>query len=293
MDACLNLVIYHIGSGDAFFLGAALIVIALAISFFASARLTRLARNLAAIVGSVLVTISAVPLAWWLYAFLAIITGMWIIMEWVAPIWKKSLTAVRFVGLAMWIVAVVVELPYHFMPQLAAMENPTLFVIGDSVSAGMRDGEQGTWPRRFAETHHVEVKDFSKMGATVGSARKQIERIGDADGLVLLEIGGNDLLGATEPAQFDERLDALLSDVCRPGRTVVMLELPLPPFANRFGMSQRQFAAKHGVALIPRRQFIGVLTTAGATVDGVHLSAAGHEQMAEMIWEAVRPAYAR
>ncbi len=166
-------------------------------------------------------------------------------------------------------------------------------MIGDSVSAGVREGEEGTWPKRLAREQHIDIRDLSKMGATVGSARKQAEQIGAESGLVLLEIGGNDLLGSTAPEQFEDGLDALLAEVCRCDRTVVMLELPLPPFCNRFGMIQRRLAAKHEVFLVPRRIFIGVLTTPGATIDGIHLSVSGHAQMAEALWQAIGPAYGR
>ena len=56
-------------------------------------------------------------------------------------------------------------------------------------------------------------------------------------------------------------------------------------------MIQRELAAKYAVVLIPKRIFIGVLTTPGATVDGIHLSPAGHAWMADVIWEVIGPAY--
>jgi len=108
-------------------------------------------------------------------------------------------------------------------------------VIGDSVSAGMSDADKETWPKLLARQHDIDVRDFSKMGATVGSARKQAAQIGDCAGLVLLEIGGNDLLGSTTADQFEERLDQLLRDVCRADRPVVMVELPLPPWPIGLG----------------------------------------------------------
>ena len=107
---------------------------------------------------------------------------------------------------------------------------PTLFVIGDSVSAGVREGEPGTWPRLLAEKERVDVRDFSKPGATVGTSMNQARRVGEENGIVLLEIGGNDLLGATTPEEYEDGLELLLSEVCRPGCMVLMLELPLPPF---------------------------------------------------------------
>jgi acyl-CoA thioesterase I len=293
MDDWLSLVIYFFGSGNAFFCGVAMVMTGVCMSFFAAGRMLRLARNLTAVIGGILVAVSATPLPWWFYSVLALLTIGWLVAEWCAPrVGKRSLLAVRLVSLAVWSAALAYELPYHFAPApLPSLGRPTLFVIGDSVSAGMREGEEGTWPRLLAEMERIDVRDFSKPGATVGSARNQAGRIGDENGIVLLEIGGNDLLGATTPEEYENRLDLLLGDVCRRGRTVLMLELPLPPFRNRFGMIQRELAAKHSVVLIPKRVFIGVLTTPGATVDGIHLSPAGHAQMADVIWGAISPAY--
>ena len=70
-----------------------------------------------------------------------------------------------------------------------------------------------------------------------------------------------------------------------------MIELPLPPFANRFGMIQRRLARKHGIILIPKRTFVSVLTTPGATLDGIHLSPQGHLLMSETIWSVIGSAY--
>ncbi len=63
-----------------------------------------------------------------------------------------------------------------------------------------------------------------------------------------------------------------------------MFELPLLPMKNGYGRAQRQVAARHGVTLIPKRCFVELLATPGATVDGIHLSVAGQRQMAELVW---------
>jgi acyl-CoA thioesterase-1 len=290
----LDLVIYFVGSGLAFFVGAAGVLVGLAISLLARGRLVKLVRNLMVLIGGIVVLVSAAPLDWWLYASLAVGTCFWLPLEWLSStVAKKGLPAARIGVLAIWMLALGMELPYHFTPALPTLGNPKLFLIGDSVSAGMADSEKGTWPGLLAQTQAINVCDLSKMGATVGSARKQAERIGDEAGLILLEIGGNDLLGSTTADQFDERLDLLLADVWRADRTVVMLELPLLPFANRFGQIQRRLARKYGVILIPKRVFINALTTPGATVDGIHLTREGHSLMAEVMWDVIHSAYGR
>jgi len=52
-------------------------------------------------------------------------------------------------------------------------------------------------------------------------------------------------------------------------------------------MIQRRLARQYDVILVPKRPFVAVLTTPGATVDGIHLSKQGHALMAEMMWQAV------
>jgi acyl-CoA thioesterase-1 len=69
-----------------------------------------------------------------------------------------------------------------------------------------------------------------------------------------------------------------------------MLELPLPPLYNRYGEIQRRLAGRHHVLLIPKRYFASVLIGSTATIDSLHLSAAGHQKMSEMIWQVVSPA---
>jgi acyl-CoA thioesterase-1 len=129
------------------------------------------------------------------------------------------------------------------------------------------------------------------MGATAASALRQAERLSAEGGIVLLEVGGNDLLGSTSASDFERDLGRLLDRVCLPGRAVLMFELPLPPFCNEYGRIQRRLASRHGVLLIPKRVFLAVLTGERATLDSVHLAREGHERMAETVWQVLRPAY--
>lgn len=64
-----------------------------------------------------------------------------------------------------------------------------------------------------------------------------------------------------------------------------MFELPLPPLFNGYGYAQRALAAKHKVALIPRRLLASVLFSPDATLDSIHLSDQGHQRLAESVAE--------
>jgi acyl-CoA thioesterase-1 len=177
------------------------------------------------------------------------------------------------------------EIPFRGTPFLGDREHTRLAVVGDSISAGLLGPEkETTWPRQFEELFHIPVIDVSREGATAASAIKQAAQIPDDATLVLVEIGGNDLLGPTSPAKFATDLEALLAKLVMEGRQIVMLELPLPPLYNRFGQAQRELAHRYHVSLISKRDFAVVLAAGGATLDGLHLSDHGHRLMAEMIW---------
>jgi acyl-CoA thioesterase-1 len=150
--------------------------------------------------------------------------------------------------------------------------------------------EHDTWPAILARRHAVDVRDHSQAGATARSALKQAEQVTGSGSLVLVEIGGNDVLGETTPGAFEQALDDLLAVLGAHHRTVVMLELPLPPFSNRYGAAQRRQAARHGVFLVPKRVLMGILSAHASTLDTIHLSPSGHAHMAEVMWHAIRGA---
>ena len=284
-------VIYLFGSGVVFFLGAGFVLTALALFSGCRRQPWKVLASLCVVMGLLLVGLSATPLPYWFYGIALTVTLVWVVAERHADGWLFARrTLLRGVVVAVWALAVLLELRYHLPTTLAANGHQTLYIIGDSVTAGM-GGEKQTWPRLLADSHPVQVVDFSKMGATTASALRQAEGLPPEGGLILLEIGGNDLLGSTTAEDFERDLDRLLERVCGRGRVVLMFELPLPPFCNEYGRAQRQLASRYGVVLIPKRVFVGVLTGEGATLDSVHLDRQGHERMAEVVWGVIGPAY--
>ena len=131
---------------------------------------------------------------------------------------------------------------------------------------------------------------ISHMGETAASALKRAEKDRITSPIVILEIGGNDLLGSTSSAEFSVDLDTLLAHVRAPGRQVIMFELPLPPFSHEYGRIQRTLARKHKVSLVPKRILLSVLAANGSTLDTVHLSQAGRDRMARCVWQLVSSA---
>jgi acyl-CoA thioesterase I len=283
--------VYHVASGQAFFSGIALISLAVFLAFRVSGRWSSLLRTVSACLGLILIAASATPLPDWFYVIAGLVSVAWIGFEGTTRERLRSTRLrLRLAVLAAWWLGVAFELPYHFSPWLPTLGNPLVYVVGDSISAGM-NGEAETWPKLLARRHGIAVVDLSKAGADVSKAMTQADRVVESGSLVVAEIGGNDVLGATPPESFERDLEALLSRLKSNGRTVILLELPLPPIHNRYGEIQRRLARRHGVRLVPKRVLLGILTTGGATLDSVHLSETGQALMAETIWGILRPAF--
>jgi len=285
-------ILFHLASGQAFFSGAACLLVAIAAPPQVRKRPGRVTRNILVGLGSVLIALSATPLPLLLYALLGVAMVAWSVCEARRSSIPVILVAIsRAAAASACVAAVLVELPHHRNPRLPPLGRPVLGVVGDSVSAGLGESRGKTWPSLLARRHRVDVRDHSAMGATVASALRQVEAVTPEERLVLLEIGGNDLLGGTSPEAFEAGLARLLHAATQPGRTVVMLELPLPPGYNQFGRIQRRLARRYGVRLVPKRVVLGVLLHDGATVDSIHLSPGGHALMAESVWAVLREAF--
>jgi acyl-CoA thioesterase-1 len=287
----VNALVYHIASGQAFFSGAALIQLAALSAFYPGGRWPDLCRTVSACAGLILVAVSASPLPAWFYLAAGLVTLAWTSGERSIKATSRCTSVwLRVAVLGIWWLGIALELPFHRAPTVPPMGDPEVFVVGDSLSAGM-GGEAESWPKLLSRQHRVVVHDLSLPGANVATALRQAGQVGGPASLVIAEIGGNDILGDTTPDAFERGLDALLAKLRDVDRTIVMLELPLPPFYNRYGAAQRRQAKHHGVLLIPKRLLLGVLTSEGATLDAVHLSRRGHALMAGAIWGLIRRAF--
>lgn len=281
----MNPIVFHIVSGDAYFSGAAILIATLILhQCFSRVKTTSKIGRLLVVVsflcGMIGTILSATPVPLWLTSLLVFATLFWIF----------SLRSPRFgraacFGMAVcWGISIILEIPWHILPSTTAASINAMTVIGDSVSAGMEEGEAETWPSLLSRQHNIAVQDLSHVGETAGSALKRAKKAGIQHNYVIVEIGGNDILGSTSPSQFEIDLEALLSELHRENRQVVMLELPLPPFYHRYGMTQRRLAKKYDVALVPKRYFLSILADSNATLDSIHLSKSGHQKMSDLVW---------
>ena len=175
-----------------------------------------------------------------------------------------------------------IELPYHLSPTIRASPGQTIYIVGDSISAGISAKERA-WPEVLGDISRFKVINLAKPAASVETALDQSSGIVGSNSLVLVEIGGNDLLGYSDSKYFYIQLDQLLGKLTAGNNQVVVFELPLLPFCNAFGKAQRNLARKYNVKLLPKHYMTDVFGLKNGTLDGLHLSQKGHDVLADSI----------
>ncbi|SFJ31402.1 SGNH/GDSL hydrolase family protein [Planctomicrobium piriforme] len=291
-------IVRHFVSGEAFFTGIGCLVLAVAWRHFRWRGGERCVWFLS-LIGALLILLSATP-AQNGYAISVAVTLGWLLLgrpvespsQTTAPTapGKRKFAAEQWLSVAvvvLWLFEGASELSWQQMPVLKGEVTGPIVVIGDSVSAGVGEKEAVTWPNLLREKCQCEVLDKSRMGATVGSAIKNLPEPFPEKSLAIVELGGNDILGTTTVADFEANLDTLLQQVCPVAAETVMFELPLPPLGNRFGEVQRRLAKKHGVRLIPKRVLASVLLSPETTIDSIHLNQKGHDRLAEIVGKLI------
>ncbi len=176
----------------------------------------------------------------------------------------------------------VMEFSHRGIPEIAGTPSDHLVVIGDSISSGL-DPRVAPWPIVMEQMTGVPVKNLAQPGATVIEGQAMAAKVTPQDRVVLIEIGGNDLIAGVPSGTFGRGLEEIVVKVASPGRVIAMFELPLLPHKIAYGQIQRRVAAKYGVSLIPKRYLTEVVGAANATSDGLHLSSSGSRRMAALV----------
>ncbi|MBL7134257.1 MAG: hypothetical protein ISS78_09175 [Phycisphaerae bacterium] len=281
----MNPIALQFAGGNGFFAGCALIALGCAAAAFDGPRLAVLWR-IAMIIGAIFVAISSIPLPIWLYAPWALAVVGALIAATGKPARPRWARAAEVVGLALTIFAAAWEVPNVVMPRIPGGHQARIVVIGDSLTAGMNDGTK-TWPDLLAEEHKLDILSLAQPGLQLAGAAEIARGIPPAPQgrptVAILELGGNDVFGGVSDDEFERCLGQLLAMASARADTVVLLELPLPPFRNRLAAIQRRLARDHKAILVPKRAYTEVIGAPDATVDGLHLSQSGQRRMARIM----------
>lgn len=182
----------------------------------------------------------------------------------------------------------------------AADVNPTVMVLGDSLSAAWGIREEDGWVALLAERLEDagggwRVVNASMSGETTDGGRQRLALAIEAHAprIVILELGGNDALQGHRVRDIRANLMAMANAARRRGVAVILVGMQIHPnlgprysaaFRDMFG----EVADRTGANLVP---FLldGVDLDAMLQEDQVHPTAAAQPILLENVWKVLAP----
>ena len=192
-------------------------------------------------------------------------------------------------------------------PALASAEQPLVLAFGDSLTAGygLNPG-LGFAPQLQASLRRhgiaAQVADGGVSGDTSAAARARIgwtlDGLGEKPGLVIIELGANDMLRSVDPVETERNLDAILVELKRRRIPVLLAGMRAarnadPNYIRRFEAIFPALAAKYDVGFYPF--FLdGVATVEGMSLpDGMHPNFRGVKEIVTRLTGPVKAALGR
>jgi acyl-CoA thioesterase-1 len=166
-----------------------------------------------------------------------------------------------------------------------------VLVVGDSISAGYGVEPQQAWPARLAQRTGWRIVAAGINGDRTSGGRQRLPALIDEHrpALVLIELGGNDLLRGVPAAQIAGNLDAMIEKARAGGARVALMAAPQPSVLGAVtGLAAAglyaDLARRRKVPLI-EHALPSVLSDADLRQDAIHPNAAGHGVLAERAFE--------
>ncbi len=183
-------------------------------------------------------------------------------------------------------------------PPAAAEQPVRLLAFGDSLIHGYGLHQGDTFPEQLeaalrARGHAVEVINGGNSGDTTAAGRARLDwALADRPDVVLVELGGNDMLRGIDPVETRRNLDHILGRLKAEGLPVLFAGMRAPTnmgpaYIEAFDSIFPDLAEKYGVAFYPF--FLdGVALERDLNLpDGLHPNAAGVAVIVERILPAV------
>jgi len=178
--------------------------------------------------------------------------------------------------------------------------NPTILIVGDSLSAGYGLDPSESWVtllqnRLSAEGYEHKVVNASISGDTTGGGLRRLPRALEIHrpGIVLIELGGNDGLQGKPVLVIRSNLAQMIELAQDAGAAVVLAGMVMPPnygdnYTNGFANAYTDLADDYDTGLIPFFMDRVALDPSKMLPDQIHPNAAGQPILLDNAWAILR-----
>jgi acyl-CoA thioesterase I len=175
-------------------------------------------------------------------------------------------------------------------PDVPNLDSPgrTIVCLGDSITAGVGSGPGEAYPELLAARLGTEVVNAGVSGETVAEGLARVDQVLANDPwLVIVELGGNDLLRRVPPEQTEQSLRAILDRLVAARVVPVLVELDAP-FGGRYLEIYERLGDEYHVPVV--EDAVGeILRDRALKSDTIHPNAQGQKVLAEAIADEIEP----
>lgn len=182
--------------------------------------------------------------------------------------------------------------------QVNTGQNPTLLVMGDSLSAAYGIEREEGWVSLLAERLEgdAHVINASISGETTSGGLQRFTDIlrQQQPDIVLLELGGNDGLRGLPPQQMQTNLASMIEQSQEAGAQVLLLGIDIPPnygqaYRDAFTDVFHSLADEFDIALVPFLLVDVALNDDLMQSDSIHPTAEAQPIILENVWPELEP----
>lgn len=179
---------------------------------------------------------------------------------------------------------------YSPAPTNARPSGETIVCFGDSLTFGTGAGPDESYPSRLASLIGSEVINSGVPGNTTADALKRLEQdvLAHNPRIVLITLGGNDLMRDVPRDEAFENLEAIVRHIHQQGALVVVGGIDVPLFDRGFDEAYEDLQRSTGCLLIPN-VLKGLIGKHRLMSDRIHPNGDGYKIIARQFHKEIKP----
>jgi acyl-CoA thioesterase-1 len=193
------------------------------------------------------------------------------------------------------------SLPQAHAGENSPLQQQTILVLGDSISAGFGIDKQQGWVALLEKELMQQYPQYSLINASIsgettsgGAYRLKSILEKQQPSVVILELGGNDGLRGTPMKLMKKNLTTMIKLSQTTGAKVLLLGMRIPPnygktYSERFANQYQLLASEHPVELVPFL-LTGIAGEVGMMqADGIHPTTIAQPIMMKSVLQTLLP----
>lgn len=166
-----------------------------------------------------------------------------------------------------------------------------IIAFGDSLTQGVGANGETNYPAHLSKLINRPVENRGVGGETIGDGLKRLERdvLAHNPSIVLVCLGGNDLLQRKSAENSIRDLDTIVGRIVENGAMVVLIGVEgLALISEDFGPLYEEVARRHGCIYV-EDVLDGIFSDGKLMADQIHPNGEGYRVFAERVAKALEP----